>query len=248
MEGPVVQQMAQAAQSAPTGWVALVASSAVIGAVIGQVISALSNWSLKAIDAYRESKKRAQVVAHVKLEIMDQLESFANRCANFMYDIEEGMDEHYRQEPNAFSNVQRSIPFKFDPEPKWVELPVPFIAPIKALGREYDDTGAWINRTGLWADIADQYQYELERLAFYGLEALKVADKIRRDIKAGNGGAVQLEASRSAFTKEIATMRERYRETCGEVSLIPELEALFEREMPDLKPTTIREEKAQEAL
>ncbi|QNB17441.1 hypothetical protein G5S35_38285 [Paraburkholderia tropica] len=242
----MVQQVAQVAQATPTGWVALVASSAVIGAVIGQVISAISNWLLKIVDAVREKEKKGQVVAHVKLEIMDQLESFANRCANFMYDIEECMEEHYRHVPEAFSNVQRSIPFKFEPAPKWVELPVPFVAPIKALSREYDDTGDWINRTGLWADTADQYRYELERLAFYGLKALAVADSIREDIKAGNGGTVQLEASRSTFTKEIAAMRERYKATGGEITVIPELEALFEREMPDLKAATLREKKADE--
>ncbi|HDR9765076.1 TPA: hypothetical protein QDC27_001189 [Burkholderia cepacia ATCC 25416] len=244
MAGQVVQQVAQAAQTAQTSWVALVASSAVIGAVAGATINTLSNWLLKLLEAWRERRKEIQRVAHVKLEIMDQLESFANRCANFMYDIHEGLDKYYRYEENAFSNVPHGVPLKFDPEPQWAELPVPFVAPIKALTREYSDTGEWINRSDLWAGIDEQYGYELERVAFYGLAVLKVADRIRREIKAGNGGALQLDASRSEFEKVIEQRRERYLQLGGDITLIPELEALFERQTPDLKSTTLREKKA----
>jgi hypothetical protein len=244
MAGQVVQQVAQAAQTAQTSWVTLVASSAVIGAIAGATINTVSNWLLKLADAWRERRKQMQRVAHVKLEIMDQLESFANRCANFMYDIHEGLDEHYRHEPNAFSNVQHDVPLKFDPEPQWAELPVPFVAPIKALTREYSDTGAWISRAGVWAGTDDQYVFELERLAFYGLAVLKVADRIRKEIRAGSGGALQLDASRRGFEKVIEQRRERYLRVGGDITLIPELEALFERQMPDLKSTTLREKKA----
>lgn len=142
MAEDMVQQVAGAAQTAQTSWVALVASSAVIGAVAGATINTLSNWLLKLLDAWREWRKEAQRVAHVKLEIMDQLESFANRCANFMDDIHEGLDGYYQHNMNAFSNVQRDVPFRFEPEPQWAELPVSFVAPIKALTREYSETGA----------------------------------------------------------------------------------------------------------
>ncbi|MEI7298499.1 hypothetical protein WCQ02_41080 [Paraburkholderia tropica] len=133
---------------------------------------------------------------------MDQLESFANRCANFMSDIDEGLSEHYRHDPNAFAKVQRTIALKFDPEPEWTELTVKFVSPLKALLREYREAGVWISGTDLWADVADQYEYELERLAYYGLEVLDIADTIRKEIQAGDRGAVQLEPKQRALTHE----------------------------------------------
>jgi len=223
-------------------WVTVVASSALVSAVVNVGWNALS----KALDRRRENAKEKQRVDHVKLEIMDQLESFANRCASFMHDIHEGLDEHYQHEPNAFSKVQRGIQLKFDPEPQWVELPVRFVAPLKALTREYSDAAEWITRSGEWADTAEQYESELERLAFYGLEVFAIAEKIRKEINAGERGTAQLEASREEFKKLIQQRREAYEKTPLDVTFIPELEAQFEREMPDLKTHHARSRKAEE--
>ncbi|MBN3754206.1 hypothetical protein G3N95_14740 [Paraburkholderia sp. Tr-20389] len=232
------------AAAANVSWFTVVASSALTSAAVNVGWNAFSKW----LDRRREKAKEKQRVGHVKLEIMDQLESFANRCANYMYEIHEGFDEYYRHEPEAFSRVQHDIPLKFHPEPQWAELPVPFVAPLKALVREYSDTGAWIARTGLWADIPEQYEFELERLAFYGLEVLGVAGKIRKEIKAGERGTVQLEGSRKEFNKLIQQRREGYKKSACDITFIPELEALFEREMPDLKAQQLRARKAEELL
>lgn len=180
------------------------------------------------------------------MEIMDQLESFANRCASFMHDIHDGLNDFYAREDEPFSNVQRSVPLKFDPEPQWTELPVRFVAPLKALTREYSDAGERIVRSGEWADTAEQYESELERLAFYGLEVLAIAEKIRKEINAGERGTAQLEASRNEFEKLIQQRREAYEKAPLDVSFIPELEAQFEREMPDLKTHHARIRKAEE--
>jgi hypothetical protein len=225
-------------------WWTVVASSALTSAGVNVGWNAFSKW----LDRRRENAKEKQRVDHVKLEIMDQLESFANRCASFMSDIDEGLGRHYQHDQDAFSNVQRSLALKFDPEPQWTELPVKFVAPLKALVREYGDTGEWISRADLWADVAEQYEYELERLAYYGLEVLDIADTIRVDIKAGERGTVQLEASRLEFTRLIEKRFEAYQKRPCDTSFIPELEAQFENELPGLKARQRRLQTAQQAI
>ncbi|MBU7439669.1 hypothetical protein [Paraburkholderia fungorum] len=228
--------------AASINWVTVVASSALVSAVVNVGWNAFSKW----LDRRRESEKEKQRVDHVKLEIMDQLESFANRCANFMNDINEGIDLFYARDDDPFGNVQREVQFKFDPQPQWTELQVSFVAPLKALTREYSDTSDWIVRNGEWMDTVEQYESELERLAFYGLETLAIAEKIRGEIKAGARGTVQLEASRAQFKKLIQQRREAYEKAPLDVTFIPELEAQFAREMPDLKTYHARSRKAEE--
>ncbi|BCF95277.1 hypothetical protein [Paraburkholderia largidicola] len=227
--------------AASINWVTVVASSALVSAVVNVGWNAIS----KLLDRRHENAKDKQRIDHVKLEIMDQLESFANRCASLVYDIHEGLAEYYRHEPNPFSDAQRSVELKFDPEPRWVELPIRFVAPLRALMREYTDAAEWITRSGVWADTADQYESELERLAFYGLEVLTIAEKIRTEIDAGERGTAQLEASRAEFNGLIEQRRDAYKKRPLDVTFIPELEAQFEREMPDHKSLHARIRKAE---
>lgn len=134
------------------------------------------------------AKKEKQRVNHVKLVNMDQLESLANRCASVMYEIRDGLGEYYRHEESGFSNAQRGVQLDFDPEPQWVELPVRFVAPLKALTREYAGAAEWITCSSEWADTAEQRESELERLAFHGLKVLAIVEKIRKEIDAGERG------------------------------------------------------------
>lgn len=230
--------------AANVSWWTVMASSALTSAGVNVGWNALSKW----LDRKRENEKGKQRVDHVKLEIMDQLESFANRCASFMSDIDDALSEHYRHEPNSFANVQRSIALKFDPEPHWAELSVQFVSPLKALAREYSDTGEWISRTDVWADVAEQYGYELERLAYYGLEVLDIADMIRTDIQAGDRGTAQLEASRLEFTRLIEKRFEAYEKRPCDTSLIPELEAQFAQELPGLKACQLQLRKTEQSV
>ncbi|KIG11225.1 hypothetical protein BurMR1_1885 [Burkholderia sp. MR1] len=227
--------------AASINWVTVVASSALVSAVVNVGWNAISKF----LDRRRENAKDRQRIDHVKLEIMDQLESFANRCASLMYDIHEGLADYYRHESDSFSSVQRSVELKFDPEPRWVELPVRFVAPLRALMREYTDAAEWITRSGVWADTADQYESELERLAFYGLEVLTIAERIRTEIDAGERGTAQLEASRAEFYGLIQERRDAYKSSPLDVTFIPELEAQFEQEMPGHKSQHARIRKAE---
>jgi hypothetical protein len=72
-------------------WVTVVASSALVSAVVNVGWNAISKF----LDRRHENAKDKQRIDHVKLEIMDQLESFANRCASLMYDIHEGLRSRF---------------------------------------------------------------------------------------------------------------------------------------------------------
>jgi hypothetical protein len=231
-----VAQVAQAAQAAQTSWVALVASSAVIGGVAGAAINTISNWCLKLFDYWRESRLAKRRVDHVKLDIMDQLETFANRCASRMGDIADGFDEFYNLRDSSFARANKSkFPLAFDPEPRWEELPVSFVAPIKAMQREYEEANQWILRQFDWADISDLYEFELERVAFYGMRSLDIAARIRQEINAGAAGLTLIESAKKDFEDLIKQRRAGYAERGEHGTLIPELHALFDAEMPEVK-------------
>jgi hypothetical protein len=96
--------------------VTVVASSALVSSVFNVGWNAFAKW----LDRRHEHKKEKQRVDHVKLENMDQLESFANRCASVSYEIRDGLVEYYRPKESTFSNAQRGVQLDFDPEPQRV--------------------------------------------------------------------------------------------------------------------------------
>jgi hypothetical protein len=232
----MVGQVAQAAQEVQAGWGTLVAWSAVIAAVVSSGINTGSNWLIKKYDQKLERRKEENRVAHVKLDIMHQLEGFSNRCASYSDDIANAIYSYYdQQSSDAFARIQHSVVLTFEPPPRWEELDVAFVAPIKAMAREYENTNSWIIGMSEWADLPDSYEFEKERLAFYGLQALKIASDIARQIKLDQSGRTRLDATKMQFEELIEKRRASYAKTAGRITLIPELEAIFDAEMPDLK-------------
>lgn len=223
--------MATPAEAATSvNWVTVVASSALISAIVNVGWNALS----KAMDRRRENVKEKQRVDHVKLEIVHQLEAFVRRCRNHSDDIHDGLHDYYSHHDDRFQRVGQ-IAFVFDPAPRWEELPVSFVAPIKVMPSQFADCDMWIRGMSEYSGIDDAYQFELERMAVYGLKALRTATTIKRDINATYNGGAELQMAERDFIELIQKRRQSFAKLSGSMTLIPELEAMFEAETPEVR-------------
>lgn len=208
--------------SDPVSTLTLIMSSAVVSAGVNV------GWSmcLKLI----ERRKEAQKVDHVYLAIATQLEAFARRCNERLYDISSGVERYRTHGDSSLLNNLMPVPFEFTPEPDWTALPVRFVAKVRALPNRFEQCNAWINAAfKAWAELDDAYELDEERLAFYAIKACNLASEIRTKIKAGDGEVDDLvEHFRSILNKR----RNMYRQYPGVHSFIPELRAQFESEHP----------------
>lgn len=209
----------------------LIMSSAVISAIVNVAWSALQKRS----ERKRETEKEAMRIGHVYLELGLQLEGFVRKCNAQLYDIGHGLAmrgaEH---DESALQNLPR-LSFAFDAEPDWRALPIPFVAKVKALLRRFEETNEWI--VAQWdygADLEDAYELEEERIAFHALEVCKVASEIRTQIGAGDA---QLTDLIEHFQSVVVARRKRYEQNSGMLTVIPELQAQFAREFPQLATT-----------
>ncbi|CAN7795917.1 hypothetical protein LJR034_004083 [Caballeronia sp. LjRoot34] len=220
-----------AVEASQASWFGIVASSAVISALVNVV----SNWRLKVGDRKREDKREQRRVGHVYLEIAQQLEAFAKRCDTYIDDIDEQLDLFYQRDDNAFQNLNKPFTFAFHPEPKWEELPIPFTSKVKALSQGFAETSGFIHRAWEWSDEHETWALETQRVAFHGLRAIEIAVEVRKEIGAGHSVSdrqQQLDAAAVHFIKEINNCRENFKAARHNLQLIPELKAQFTAEFP----------------
>lgn len=211
----------------PVNYFALVMSSAVVSAIMNV------GWNMyvKYKEQQKEERKEAQKVGHVYLALVLQLESFARRCNEQIYDIYVAMDR-YRNEHDAgaFDSLPR-IEFSFTPEPDWTALPVSFVAKVQTLVNRFKQANSWItSQFQHWADMDEAYVFEEERLAYYGMEACSLAAEIRSQIDAGNG---ELDDVVAHFQSVLSTREDLYLKSPQRPNVIPELRAHFERSHPE---------------
>jgi hypothetical protein len=206
----------------------LVMSSAVVSALVNVGWNGYAKW----LDQKKEAGKEVHRVGHVYLALVLQLESFARRCNEQLYDIEEAMERYSSaHDGSAFEKLPK-IEFAFNPEPDWTMLPIPFVAKVQSLVNRFNQAHNWISsQFQYWADLDDAYQFEQERLAYYGHEACRLAAEIRVQIKAGDGDLSDL-LNHFAFIVE--KRRKWFLQTEQKHNLLPELRARFENEYPAL--------------
>ncbi|PLP96822.1 hypothetical protein [Cupriavidus pauculus] len=220
-------------EAANASWLTLVASSAVVSALVNV------GWNVcsKLLDRKREDEKDRKRVGHVYLDIALQLESFAKRSDAYLYDISNALWHRAAHHDEFYIKKLKSVSLSFEPEPNWTELPIPFVARLKALPGQSASTERWIrDQWDTWADIEDVYHLEEQCVAYYGIKVLDVADDIRREINAGIGDSGTL---REHFTSEIETRRKRFAEDRTAITLIPELEAMFKSEYPETSKSSM---------
>lgn len=191
------------------------------------VVSSLVNVGWQAYARYLDRRLEDKKAGHIYLELALQLEEFAGKCNERIYDIDEALGRHRDHDPNAFNNIQ-PVHLRFSPEPNWTSLPVAFVSQIKGLQNRYTQSYAWIAaQFQLWAGMDDTYEFEQERMAFYALEACKVASNLRKKIKAGSGETRTLE---NHFNLVIGKRRSLYLENSERHTFFPELREKFESE------------------
>lgn len=198
---------------------ALVLSSAVVSAAVTVA------WN--AIARYLDRRKENQRNDHIYLEIALQLETFARECNERIYDINEALGRYREHDQNAFSNI-KGVSLRFNPEPEWTSLPVAFVAKVKGLQTRFNQSQAWLSaQFQLWAGLDDVHEFDEERLAFYALEACKIAVQTRKKIKAGSG---ETDSLNSHFEQVIDRRRTLYIANAERHTFIPELRAKFDSE------------------
>jgi len=211
-------------EAANVSWITLVMSSAVTSAVVNVGWNA---WQ-KHGERKREDEKDSKRVGHIYLDLSLQLESFAKRCDTYLYDIDNGLWERSKNHDESELQKLRSITFKFEPEPNWIELPIAFTAALKVLPKQFENAHDWIKEQwNHWADLEDAYSLEQERVAYYGLKACEVAASIRAQIQAGDGDT---DSSTAHFQSLIEERRQRFQRDGNEITLTPDLQALFTKE------------------
>lgn len=202
-------------------WLGLVASSAVVSALVNVGWNA---WT-KHQDRKREDAQEAKKIGHIYLDIALQLEAFGKRCGARLYDIDRGLSARAAEHDETYLNQLKPLAFSFDPEPNWNELPIEFVAKMKMLPNQYASTKEWISaQWDYWADLEDLYGLEKQCIAYYGLKVFQIAAEIRLSIGAGS------ESDRTLFEHfltEIDERRKAFRKYHNDVTLIPELEAMF---------------------
>ncbi|MGF6664831.1 hypothetical protein QF000_006499 [Paraburkholderia atlantica] len=217
-------------EAAQASWLGIVASSAVISAIV----NVFSNWRLKVGDRKREDDAESRRVGHVYLEIAHQLEAFAKRCDTYIYDINEQLELHYRHDRDAFSSLQEPFMFAFDPAPKWEELPIRFTAEVKEIPNGMVEANEYIHRTWQWSDEGDVWDLECQRVALYGLRAIEISMNVRKEIGAGQDRYEQITAAGLHFQEVIMNWRKAFEVNSDGATLLPALKAQFLKERPPL--------------
>lgn len=205
-------------------WYAVVASSAVISALVNVSWSA---W-LKRNERIKEDVEKSRRIGHVYLDIALDLESFAKRGNAYLFDIQDGLFEFKKNHNNLVLSKLKPLKFEFNVVPSWSELPVAFVARVKTIPLQFESTNEWIvAQWAGWADLDEVYQLEEERVAFYGLKICEIATKIRLEI-----GASEDETSSYVehFKSILKSRRAAFQQQGEALTLIPELHAQFKKE------------------
>jgi hypothetical protein len=219
-----------AIESAPVNWIVVVLSSALGSGLV----SAASALFIKRGDRAREDAARKIQVDHVFLTIALSLEAFARKCDDRIIAIDEAYAE--AQSLNDMSKLLLG-PFQlnFDQELVWTDLPVPFVAEIKDVLREFVETNTWIHEQfNTWAHADDAYELEKERCAYFGLKFCELAEAVRVRIGAD---AADIVGQRRNFQSLINTRRQQFRANRN-MTIIPNLTRQFTYELPSLEDVT----------
>jgi hypothetical protein len=219
-----------AIESTPVNWIVVVLSSALGSGLV----SAASALYLKRGDRAREDAARKIQVDHVFLTIALSLEAFARKCDDRIIAIDEAYVE--AQSSNDMSKLlQGPFHLSFNEEQVWADLPVPFVAEIKGVLREFGETNTWIHEQfDTWAHADDAYELEKERCAYFGLKFCESAEAVRVRIGAD---AADIANQRRNFQYLINTRRKQFRAN-RDMAIIPGLTKQFTYELPSLEDAT----------
>ncbi len=224
-----------AADVQPVNWWVVVASSAVIGAVVNNGISL---WT-RHRDHLREVAAKRDRQAYAHLDLVHSLEAFAQRASAYLLAVHTALASASVVSGDAFQRVgQMRLAFEFDPEPVWTDLPIQLVAEVRELSVAFAVSQEGIR--GLFAGQARHagfYEVEAQQTMHYGLLAAKLANQIRRDI--GVAPSALVADYMTYFERGIDAILQEYLRTAGHLVVLPALEARFRRELAAPPPPNV---------
>ena len=210
-------------------WITIVASSAVISALVNVAWGYMS----KHIDSQKEKEKQKLKINHIYLNIAFDLEDFSKECNSHIYRVENLIWKIRFNFVEGKSSNHIPIHLEFKSSPRWEDLPINFVSNTKALPSKFHSTDKWIFEQWRDYDIeSDQaYELEIERAAFYGLEACNQAKKIRRELGIESSDIASYEEH---FQTIIDVRKESFLKDRKQTLLIPELRSKFEADCAEV--------------
>ncbi|MDY1548546.1 hypothetical protein [Luteibacter sahnii] len=214
-------------------WWKVVATSA----VASTIVNFIANAAIKRWDNWREDKKETARRDVVYLDIALQLEDFAFRAANLIEGIKDGIAQYRAEQDDRHLQALQEIAFNFDASTEWDRVPAEVAVRAKTFPRNLERSRdfiffAWRH----WAELDDAWEYDAERLAFYGLGAIKFAADIRREMKVNDDHFVLKLAK--IFEDHIDARRQFFVQSRSEDSVIPELAEQFKKEGLSVLPSS----------
>lgn len=162
-------------------WVTVVASSAVVSAVVNVIANGIFKW----IDRRHEAAKENKRTAHVYLRLAVELGEYAAMSSHYLNEIAEAYERLYREHDDSYLSRLRSVPLKFSDDMKWDDLPVEIVDEVRLLQSQMATSNRWISGQYEYMDLHDIYGYEEEYTAYFGVKVCMLERKLRSDIKAG---------------------------------------------------------------
>ncbi|AJY62343.1 hypothetical protein [Burkholderia glumae] len=222
-----------AADVQPVNWWVVVASSAVIGAVVNNGISL---WT-RHRDRLREAAALRDRQAYAQLDVARALEAFAQRASAYLLDLQVATGLAAVGQGDPFKRVdQVRLGFEFEPEPVWTDLPIQLVADVRELPVAFA-----VSQDGIRAIFAGQtrhagfYELEAHQTMHYGLLAAQLASRIRGDIGVAPSALVADYVRH--FELAIDLVRQAYRQAETRPLVDPALEARFRRELAAQSPS-----------
>ncbi|HEX7815845.1 hypothetical protein [Dyella sp.] len=151
-------------------WWQVIGTSALASAIV----NIIANVALKQWDHRREDSREDEKRHVVYLDIAIQLEEFSFRAEKILESISEGIAK-YRAEHDARSlEALEGLSFKFDESIEWDRVPAEIAVRAKTFPRTFQRSQGFIMAAWrYWADLDDAWEYDAERVAFYGLGAIR---------------------------------------------------------------------------
>ena len=198
-------------------------------AVASAVVNVLANIFMKRWEHRREDRKELEGRKYIYLDIALQLEDFAAKASTILERIEVALAQARSELDDRSLTDLDVIKFDFDPKPDWSKVPVEVAAKAQGFPRSFARSQQFIfTAFAHWAGADDAWEYDAERIAFYGVQAIEFAASLRKDIAAPKEENMQ--SFLDVFRRYIAERREYYELTRTEGSVIPELFKQFQLE------------------
>lgn len=209
-------------------WVGVVLTSAVVSTVLNVAWGVVSKaWDSKLKSD--EVKVRRRLVYQ---DLSMLLASFARESSTYIDRVADAI--YHRGEETAESRTDPMPPaFPAIEHIDWSLLPIRTVDSLKGIRERYETARVWMSEQWiLWADVDDMLDFERQRSAFYGREALIWARKSRIEADLDEGDF----ASMSNIELALKQWSDNYQKDDG-TYLLPELADMFDQVSSDKSKT-----------